>query len=241
MQEVLDSFAAQITCLNYWQHFQDVAFLLLKEWRELEKNPMASKGFPLHSPQTEAHWWFIMIMMPNLSCEYAITSFLTFKWQKFCLPTDCYFVGADRISNASVALSEHDVAYLLFSWGAGHATWCRLTTYFHTILLCVHWLLQQNTSDLFLLPYACTGKTRNQHGYAQGMGLLVTELKMDFLVGFVWVRRGRSVQHVTAMSYIQRYNKQINVVFVFFPIRSAFPFWHNNIYYFGSGSYASLS
>nr|CAB3477864.1 unnamed protein product [Digitaria exilis] len=30
---------------------QDVAFLLLKESRELEKNPMASKGSPLHGPQ----------------------------------------------------------------------------------------------------------------------------------------------------------------------------------------------
>uniref|UniRef100_A0ACD5W1V2 Uncharacterized protein n=1 Tax=Avena sativa TaxID=4498 RepID=A0ACD5W1V2_AVESA len=30
---------------------QDAAFLLLKESRELEKNPMASKGSPLHGPQ----------------------------------------------------------------------------------------------------------------------------------------------------------------------------------------------
>lgn len=55
------------------------------------------------------------------------------------------------------------------------------------------------------------------------MGLLVAELKMDFLVGFVWVRCGRSVQHATAMSYIQRYDKQINVVFVFFQFWQLFP------------------
>jgi vacuolar protein sorting-associated protein 16 len=30
---------------------QDAAFLLLKESRELERNPMASKGSPLHGPQ----------------------------------------------------------------------------------------------------------------------------------------------------------------------------------------------
>jgi hypothetical protein len=32
---------------------QDAAFLLLKELRELERNPMASKGSPLHSQQVK--------------------------------------------------------------------------------------------------------------------------------------------------------------------------------------------
>lgn len=36
-------------CLSYWKQLQDVAFLLLKESRELEKNPVASKGS--HVPQ----------------------------------------------------------------------------------------------------------------------------------------------------------------------------------------------
>lgn len=43
--------------------FQDVAFLVLKESRELEKNPMASKGSPLHGPQVRliesAHRLFV--------------------------------------------------------------------------------------------------------------------------------------------------------------------------------------
>uniref|UniRef100_A0A0D3ES82 Protein VACUOLELESS1 n=1 Tax=Oryza barthii TaxID=65489 RepID=A0A0D3ES82_9ORYZ len=37
--------------LNYREKLQDAAFLLLKESRELERNPMASKGSPLHGPQ----------------------------------------------------------------------------------------------------------------------------------------------------------------------------------------------
>jgi hypothetical protein len=32
---------------------QDAAFLLLKELRELERNPMASKGSPLHAQQVK--------------------------------------------------------------------------------------------------------------------------------------------------------------------------------------------
>jgi hypothetical protein len=40
-----------ITHLNYQEHLQDAAFLLLKESRELERNPMTSKGSPLHGPQ----------------------------------------------------------------------------------------------------------------------------------------------------------------------------------------------
>jgi hypothetical protein len=40
-----------ITHLNYQEHLQDAAFLLLKESRVLERNPMTSKGSPLHGPQ----------------------------------------------------------------------------------------------------------------------------------------------------------------------------------------------
>lgn len=61
MQDLLNLIYFCISiCLSYWEQLQDAAFLLLKESRELEKNPMASKGSHLQHvrPIEQAHRLF---------------------------------------------------------------------------------------------------------------------------------------------------------------------------------------